>query len=197
MLKAGTELQTLDYFTEREMYTGPWAFLKANSVEYFKERGFAEACEHPDGIYGWSRALRNPPLKVAPLACDHEHMTVHPDSLAEITSTLVLLQRTASNSVQGSPGISAQLGPHSSHCGVPVNTSDASPMHLSRHASSLAVPQEDSMCGDGPGPPGDNDKDQTDRWPFNLPGHSTDTEVSLPDQQPMDPAILQGDVTVL
>ena len=34
----------------------------------------------------------------------------------------------------------AVLGPHSSDCGAPVNNDDTSPKHLSRHASSLAVP---------------------------------------------------------
>ena len=31
-----------------------------------------------------------------------------------------------------------------------------SPAYVSRHASSLAMPQEDSMCGDGPTVPGDS-----------------------------------------
>ena len=50
------------------------------------------------------------------------------------------------------------------------------------------------MCGDGPGLP-DSDRHQTDQIPFNLRGHST--EVSLPDQQPKDLAIVQGDVKAL
>ena len=78
-----------------------------------------------------------------------------------------------------------------------VNNADTSPEHLSRHASSLAVPQEDSMCGDGPGPPGDNDRHQTDLIPFNLREYSTDTEVSLPVQQQIVSAIFQGDAKAL
>ena len=76
-----------------------------------------------------------------------------------------------------------------------MSKADTRPKHLSRHASSLAVPQEDSMCGDGPGQPGIKDRHQTDQVPFNLRGHSTDMEVSLPNQQPKD--IFEGDVKAL
>ena len=43
--------------------------------------------------------------------------------------------------------------------GCPKKTSSLlahSPAYVSRHASSLAMPQEDSMCGDGPTVPGDS-----------------------------------------
>ena len=42
-------------------------------------------------------------------------------------------------------------GPTVSNDRIDKNSSlELRPEHLSRHASSLAVPQEDSMCGDGP-----------------------------------------------
>ena len=155
-----------------------------------------ESTEDPDGLYGWSRALCSPPLKVVPLACGHNYMTTHADSVAKIASTIVMLYEIDSDQVQDSYSKTVPLGSSSSHCGAPVNN-DTSPKHLSRHASSLAVPQEDSMCGDGPGPPGDNDRHQIGQISFNLRGHFTDTELSLPVQQQMVPAIFQGDKKTL
>ena len=56
-----------------------------------------ESTEDPDGLYGWSRALSCPPLKVVPLACVHNHMTTHADSVAKIASTILMLYKIDSD----------------------------------------------------------------------------------------------------
>ena len=131
-----------------EKYSGPCAFFTAvDSDEFFTSQGL-DGHRHPDGVYGWSMVLGNPDLKVSNLPGRHIAIFVNEEATVRIAETIIsfyeanlICSRSANSSTYA----------RESQRGDPYESKqDISPSHLSRDASSLAVPQEDSMCGDGP-----------------------------------------------
>ena len=74
------------------------------------------------------------------LAAEHTGIFRDEDSALRVAEMLISLQKAG-----------REIGPSYDHdFAFSFGEARNSPTHLSRHASSLAVPQEDSMCGDGP-----------------------------------------------
>ena len=122
MRSLGTELVKYGRVSTSKKYNGPCAFFVCeDSVEYFTERNF-DGAHHPDGFYGWKSSLSDNEVDKIRLGIGHGHVLVHKESVVRVASMIVELAAKA----------------------------EINPPHLSRDASSLAVPQEDSMCGDGP-----------------------------------------------
>ena len=117
-----TELIKYGRVSTSKKYNGPFAFFVCeDSVEFFTEKGF-DGVHHPDGFYGWRSSLSNHGVEKIHLACSHGYVLKHKESVVRVASMIVELAAKA----------------------------DINSHHLSRDASSLTVPQEDSMCGYGP-----------------------------------------------
>ena len=121
-MKLTSELVMFEPCSEH-IYTGPCVFFTTQDGAEFFEHGGVDYndARHADGIFGWNQRLPHV-ANVIPLGCRHIECLSHHESILQITSALKSLHDAYSEGFA----------------------------HLSRHASSLAVPQEDSMCGDGP-----------------------------------------------
>ena len=121
-MRLSSELITFKPCIEH-IYTGPCVFFTSKEgAEFFENSGYDHTVtHHSDGIYGWNQRL--PHLaSVISLGCRHYECMTHHESILQIASVLKSLHDAYSEGFA----------------------------HLSRHASSLAVPQVDSLCGDGP-----------------------------------------------
>ena len=113
-------------FERVDKYTGSCTVITSTD-EFYSELGYpAAVTQHPDGVYGWRRLVTDRELIHKSVSAPHMFL------LRDKGTIPVLAQTITSQWLHSTP------------------ETNSSPAHLSRHASSLEVPQEDSLCGDGP-----------------------------------------------
>ncbi len=154
-------------------FSGPcYVFTCADSDEFWSSIGVDH--HHQDGIYGWSMVIENPVSQV-PLPGRHAAMFGSQETVYRMAEAVMSLYRLSPNRPPRERNIAwiimvawwsvskllCQAALRSinkllsfaykvSHGAISGLFKLFVSSHISRDASSLAVPQEDSMCGDGP-----------------------------------------------